>query len=74
MRIVVVGTGWDRYRVEIEARQPADTVLHGIDGQYPHAADIAVLGAHAARAGKATSAEQALPHYVRNDVARKMSD
>jgi tRNA threonylcarbamoyladenosine biosynthesis protein TsaB len=73
-QLIIVGTGWDRYRAEIESRQPADAILQGIAGQYPHAGDIAALGAHAAQAGQATAAEQALPHYVRNDVARKMSD
>ena len=72
-QILAVGTGWDRYHQEIAASLPGGIMLQGMSGQYPHAADIAVLGAVAADNGQATAAEQALPHYVRNDVARKMS-
>lgn len=39
--------------------------------QWPHAADMAALGAKMLAAGEGVSAAQALPVYVRDDVARK---
>lgn len=64
------GNGWDQYH---------DVLLEHLDGRvtgwreraYPHAGDVARLGAVALQAGKAIAAELALPVYVRDDVAVK---
>lgn len=44
--------------------------LHAHDGLYPRADAVARLGVLEFRAGRAVAAEQALPSYVRDDVAR----
>jgi tRNA threonylcarbamoyladenosine biosynthesis protein TsaB len=64
------GSGWDQY---------AARLLAGLSGQvarwqpqcYPHAADVARLALPAYLRGEAVSAEEALPVYVRDEVAVK---
>jgi tRNA threonylcarbamoyladenosine biosynthesis protein TsaB len=67
-----VGTGWGSYSsilTECCANQ-----LTGWDGEsLPHAADVARLGIAGFNAGEATSAEQAIPVYLRDQVAWKKS-
>ncbi len=66
-----VGSGWDVY---------ADIILAGVDGNishwhpqvWPHARHVAELGAAGYAQGCAVTAEQALPVYVRDEVAHKM--
>ncbi len=64
------GSGWDLYGEQILARWH-DTVSGGTPSRYPHARDVAVLGAAGLAEGEAVAAEHALPVYVRDDVARK---
>jgi len=64
------GSGWDSYSERLLA------VLDGaIDGwtenQYPCAGAVAQLAAPRVAAGDTVSAEQAVPLYVRDDVAKK---
>ncbi len=67
---VGAGNGWDLHHAALLAR---------LDGRvatwhkeiYPHARDVARLGAAAVQAGRAVAAELALPVYVRDDVAVK---
>jgi tRNA threonylcarbamoyladenosine biosynthesis protein TsaB len=64
------GSGWDRYAEALQARLGSS--LAGWRGEcYPHARDVAALGAAAFRAGQAVSAEQAIPVYLRDEVAVK---
>lgn len=64
------GSGWDAYAAMLEAR--LGSLLTGwVPAQLPHARDMLSLAAHALRAGRALSAEQALPLYIRDDVAAK---
>lgn len=72
--ITVVGTGWDSYRDVFMAMATPDRVIRGIDSEYPHAESIARLALQEYSAGKATDPADALPQYVRNDVARKMGE
>ncbi|MTI12879.1 tRNA (adenosine(37)-N6)-threonylcarbamoyltransferase complex dimerization subunit type 1 TsaB [Sansalvadorimonas verongulae] len=63
-----IGSGWiyrDRMDVTL-ANEIADT--------FPHAADIAVLAAPILAAGDAVPASQALPVYLRDNVALKKSE
>jgi len=64
------GEGWARYaeRLQTHLSQPLAGL---VDNARPHAADVAVLGSAAFRRGEALPAEQAVPVYLRNDVARK---
>lgn len=62
---VGVGTGW-QYRDRI-----ALTVHQCYPDELPHAADIALLASVAFADGDVVSAEQALPVYLRDDVAKK---
>jgi tRNA threonylcarbamoyladenosine biosynthesis protein TsaB len=73
-KIIVTGTGWDRYKDEFSQMQTCDREIIGVDDEFPHAADIARLAMHESAQGRATDPAEALPQYVRNKVARKMSE
>jgi len=73
-KIIVSGTGWDRYKDEFSQMQTSECEIVGIDNEFPHAADIARLAMFESEQGSATDPAEALPHYVRNKVARKMSE
>lgn len=60
-----VGSGW-RYRDRI-----AVPVSQCYPDAYPHAADVALLASMALARGEGVAAEQALPVYLRDKVARK---
>jgi tRNA threonylcarbamoyladenosine biosynthesis protein TsaB len=65
-----IGSGWQSYADELAGRQ--GSALVEANGDYfPHAQDIAVLAAAAYGRGEALSAEQALPLYLRDQVAHK---
>lgn len=61
------GNGW---HVVAGERGVAPEMLEPVE-QWPHALDIARLALPTLRAGEGLSAAQALPVYVRDDVARK---
>ena len=63
-----IGSGWC-YRDRINL-----PVAREVEQAFPHAADIAVLAAPILAAGNAVSAEQALPVYLRDNVALKKSE
>ncbi|HEX9627763.1 MAG TPA: tRNA (adenosine(37)-N6)-threonylcarbamoyltransferase complex dimerization subunit type 1 TsaB [Acidiferrobacterales bacterium] len=64
-----VGRGWDAYGEALRDR--LGPVLEGYTpNAWPHAAQVAVLGAAGFAAGAGVPAEQALPVYLRDDVAR----
>lgn len=61
------GSGWAAYATVLKAR--VGPALEGFDGRcYPHALDVAALGAMELGQGRGVSAEQALPVYLRNRV------
>ena len=62
-----VGTGWEAYLPQL--RQRLTGSLSAWDGKrYPHARDVALLGAAAHVRGETVNAELALPVYLRNQV------
>lgn len=64
-----VGSGWDRYAPILE--QALGGALAGWSpGCLPHAREVARLGAAMAARGELVAAEQALPVYLRDDVAK----
>lgn len=64
------GTGWGTYLMELQQRLPG--LVSGFETErYPCARDIALLGVAGLRRGEAVSAEQALPVYLRDEVALK---
>lgn len=66
------GTGWETYQKELCARM--DGALSTWEGQrHPRAEHVALLGADLYRRGLAIAAEQALPVYLRDEVAWKKS-
>lgn len=67
---VGAGSGWDEYHQELLQRL-GDRVSGWQRQAYPHAVDLAHLGAAAYAAGAAVPVEQALPVYLRDDVAVK---
>ena len=66
--ITGIGSGWC-YRDRLEI-----SLTREVEQAFPHAADIAVLAAPVFAAGEAVSAEQALPVYLRDNVALKKSE
>lgn len=67
---VGVGSGWDQYGTVLAARI-GDRLERWQPGIYPSARAVAELGVRDFRAGKAVAAEQALPVYIRDNVAVK---
>lgn len=67
---VGAGSGWDAYSVVLRERISAG-LRTWREGIYPRARDVARLAADDFVRGKAVPAEQALPVYVRDDVAAK---
>lgn len=64
------GSGWDRYADALAARL-GPRLRDWRAGQFPQGRYVAELGATAFHAGHAVPAEQALPVYLRDDVAAK---
>ncbi len=64
------GSGWDQYAERLLAHLPGQ-VLRWQPQCYPHAGDVARLALLAYARGEAVSAEDALPVYVRDEVAVK---
>lgn len=73
-RITVIGTGWDRYKDEFRQMASAERIITGVESQYPHAADIAMLAKYQLEANKASDPADALPYYIRDKVATKMQE
>ncbi len=66
------GSGWDRYHDVLGTL--LDERLEGwVPEQYPHASEVAVIGARLLAAGGAEPAHAAAPHYLRDDVATRPS-
>jgi tRNA threonylcarbamoyladenosine biosynthesis protein TsaB len=64
------GSGWDAYREALESRL-GRRFAGAQSGGYPHAQDVAVLAAAAFRSGTMVRPEEALPLYLRDEVAVK---
>ncbi|MEN8170160.1 MAG: tRNA (adenosine(37)-N6)-threonylcarbamoyltransferase complex dimerization subunit type 1 TsaB [Pseudomonadota bacterium] len=65
-----IGSGWQSYAEELVERQGG--AISGFNGDYfPHAQDVASLAVAAYNRGEAVRAEQALPRYLRDNVAKK---
>ncbi len=65
-----VGTGWRSYAESLTART-GDLVNGTDDALLPHAEDIAALGDMQLQRGEGVTAEQAIPVYLRDNVAKK---
>ena len=68
---VAAGTGWSAYNDELSALIAPESVLDVFGDMLPHAQDIATLGARAYQQGRFVAAEEALPVYLRDNVAHK---
>lgn len=66
------GSGWDVYHEPMQERL-GTAVDRWIVKSYPRARDVAVLARAAFAAGSAVPAEEAIPVYIRDDVAVKSS-
>lgn len=64
-----IGSGWDRYH-DVLLRQQSSAVTWN-PGRLPHAQDIAFIGQVMVGQGKAVVAEEAVPVYIRDQVASK---
>jgi len=67
------GSGWDQYADALSARLGA-RLEKWLPGQFPRASAVGALATARYLAGEALPPEQALPVYVRDDVARKRAD
>jgi len=67
---VGAGSGWDSY-TDVLAAQCCMAAADIYRNRKPHAADVARLAARAFGQGNAVSAEQAIPVYLRDNVADK---
>jgi tRNA threonylcarbamoyladenosine biosynthesis protein TsaB len=67
---VGAGSGWDEYHAELSQRL-GDRVVEWHPRAFPRGGDVAQLGAVAYEAGALLSPEQALPIYLRDEVAVK---
>jgi len=65
---VAVGSGWDSY---LELLMPRFRPLQVLHERQVHAIDVATIGAEVLAAGGGVPVEEALPVYLRNEVARK---
>jgi tRNA threonylcarbamoyladenosine biosynthesis protein TsaB len=65
-----VGSGWDRY-AEALTRRLGTRLQSWLPECYPRAREVAVLATRSLQRGEAVAPEQALPVYVRDEVARK---
>jgi tRNA threonylcarbamoyladenosine biosynthesis protein TsaB len=70
--VIVTGGGWERYSDEVKTALKGSTAIIEVSGGYPRAADIIRLAEYGYRQGRAVQAADALPHYVRDNVAKKM--
>jgi len=71
--VVGVGTGWQTYEQELRAE--FDSQLVDVKPRmYPQASHILALAQVAAAKGMLLSAEQALPVYLRDNVAKKKGE
>lgn len=65
-----IGSGWQSYAETLgEVQQEA--IVDSVGDYFPHARDVATLAVAAFKRGEALSAEQALPRYLRDNVAVK---
>ena len=70
-RWVGAGSGWDAYAVALSQRL-SPLLEQQFPNLYCHAQDVAIIAAHALSQGDAAvTAAQALPIYLRNNVAKK---
>lgn len=64
------GSGWDAYGPQL-AQRLGGVVERRVAGALPQARHLAMLAAAAFAAGQAVSAEEAVPVYIRDDVATR---
>ena len=68
-----VGSGWDTYQEILTAQ--AGSLIGKIDpGYFPQAQHIAMLAAQSVSKGEALPAAQAMPVYIRDNVAKKKAE
>ncbi len=67
------GSAWDSYAEPLNASL-GEQIVKTYSDYFPHSATIVKLAADAFQRGEALEAAQALPVYLRNDVAKKKSE
>jgi tRNA threonylcarbamoyladenosine biosynthesis protein TsaB len=68
-----VGSGWTTYATEL-SRHAATQCKEYVGNAFPQAQDITILAATGLARGEAVPAEQALPVYLRDNVAKKKKE
>lgn len=64
------GSGWDTYH-EVLVQHHGEALVEWQAQRFPHAHDVALLGVRDFATDLGVSAEQALPHYVRDQVVQR---
>jgi len=67
------GSGWSSYK-DVLTDITGDQITDIYGEELPHASSIVKLAADAFKCGQAVEASQALPVYLRNDVAKKKGE
>lgn len=68
----IVGSGWTTYADVLRERLAGATLLSAVGDRFPQARHVAELAAGEFSAGRARSAELALPVYLRDKVAQTL--
>lgn len=68
--VIGTGSGWDQYHVELSGAL-GERLEHWIPQQYPSGEALLSLGEAGYRRGEGVAAFEALPVYVRDQVAKK---
>ena len=66
-----IGTGWDEFSEQLNTKKYAPTSTNIFAKHLTSAEEIGVLAANKLQLGEVVSAEDAIPVYLRNDVAKK---
>lgn len=67
------GSGWETYGEALRARM-GSSVSAVVEGHFPHAHDVALLGATLLNEGQAVTAASAMPVYLRDQVIQQKKE
>ncbi len=72
-KYVGIGSGWGSYRQALDERV-GSCVTEVYDAALPRAQEVALLASHEFKAGHVLAADQAIPVYLRDNVAKKKGE
>ena len=69
--LIGIGSGWKEYQSDLENALNSNKIKHLYPNNLPSAEEISLLAADKLQRGQILKAEQAIPVYLRNNVAKK---